>query len=97
MALFRLAETLRVADPRDIERKLPPALIAEWFQYFAQKEKRFDKLEYYLVQLSYLIAGFGGKVDVKALTWDRGGGKDTKNDRITAAEAEKLLRAAFGV
>ena len=61
-----------VADPQEIEDALPECLITDWQIYFTSKETRFDKLEYYLVQLSALI---GSIVGVKSdnLIWQRSG------------------------
>lgn len=99
LALFRLAETLRVADPAKIEEKLPPYLIGKWYKYFEYKDNRFDKLEYYLVQLSCLIGGIAG-IKPEDLIYrrpdeKRNGGGEKKT--ITPEELEKYLRLSFGV
>ena len=100
--MFRLAETLRIADPRTIEKKLPQSLIVDWLQYFYQKDRKFDKLEFYFVQLSTMIGGIAGVKDTASLIWERdermygdtgSGGKE----KVTAEQAEKVLRMAFGV
>ena len=96
--MFRLAETLRVADPSQIEKKLPPALIADWYKYFDYKDKRFDKVEYYLYQLSVLIGDIAG-VRPEDLLFDRGDKKKkaARAEKVTPEQLEKVLRAAFGV
>lgn len=91
---------MRVADPATLTEKLPPALIADWLKYFDHKDKKFDKIEYYLVQLSALIAAIVG-TPTDGLIWNRDagaaddGGSEKKS--ITPEAAERLLRVAFGV
>ena len=89
---------MRVVDPALLEKKLPPYLLKKWLQYFDYKDKRFDKLEYYLVQLSALIAAIGGMTDTDKLIWDRGGKQGGgKKQTISPDGAMQLLRAVFGV